>query len=72
MSNAKLLGLLTLIQLLLGAIVGLQFYLHGSYAGLGVGIFLVPMAFVLSLMVGIACGLRRPINRVDPPTTLGD
>jgi hypothetical protein len=59
MSNTKLFLFLTFILLILVVEAVREIYEAGAYAGLGIGMILVPMMFVLSLMIGIACGLRK-------------
>lgn len=60
MSNLRLFIILSLILLALVALAACEVYRHGAYAGPGIGLYLVPIVFVLSLMAGIAFGLRKP------------
>ncbi len=38
-----------------------QIHRHGEFAGLGIGVFLVPIVFVLQLMLGRCLGLHRQL-----------
>jgi hypothetical protein len=72
MSNARLMVILVLIQGLLIAVAARLIYRNGAFAGVAIGIILVPMCFIASLMIGIACGLRKPPQQgergdVSPP-----
>ena len=60
MSNPRLLRILSLILLALLALAACEVYRHGAHAGLGIGLYIVPIVFVLSLMAGIGFGLRKP------------
>jgi hypothetical protein len=59
MSNRSLATLL--IGLLAGllALAAFQIASAGRYAGLCIGITLVPMAMAISALVALACGLRK-------------
>ena len=38
---------------------------HGAYAGLGIGIFLIPIVFILQLMLARCFGFHRQMPRDD-------
>lgn len=59
MSNKRLFVILLFILLILLALGVRQIYLYGPYAGLVVGIYLVPILFIIYLMIGIALGFRK-------------
>lgn len=67
MSNPRLLRILSLILLALLALAACEVYRHGAHAGLGIGLYIVPIVFVLSLMAGIGFGLRKPPPDPCPP-----
>ena len=58
MSNARLLTILFLIVIALAGHCAWMVHLQGPFGPL-FGLYVVPILFVLSLIAGIACGLRR-------------
>jgi formate hydrogenlyase subunit 3/multisubunit Na+/H+ antiporter MnhD subunit len=73
MSNRALAILLVGLLASLALAVVCHIQSDGSYAGLFVGVFLVPMAMITSALVCLACGLRpeppSPSLRIEQTAT---
>lgn len=64
MSNSRFLLLLAAILLVL-LLIGIQEVREcGPFAGIWIGVIILPTMFITSLMVGVLCGLRKPCEKV--------
>ena len=59
MSNARLMLILSVVLVYFVGLA-LKGFLSGSFGGLTAVVWFVPIAFILSTMLAIACGIRRP------------
>ena len=59
-SNKRLVAILAVVLILLLVLIAREIVLYGRFAGLIIGVFLVPLLLIVSIMVGILLGLRRP------------
>lgn len=66
MTNRRLFVILGLILLVLIGLVVREFQVHGGFGGLIIGVYVVPALFVLSCMVGLLLGMRKPEKEGDP------